>query len=475
MLGRPFMHHQSHMADIILEVDPDTGRLAYRDVTIIIGRQQGKTDFTLSGMVHRAQAFEADGPQTILYAAQTAGEARQKWEDRHVKTLLASPLRSLFTVRYKLTAEAILWHNGSTHAPISTTGKTAGTGRDAIDMVVVDEVWAQEASTETGIGPTMITRPQPQLWKAGMVPGPSRRVSHGSAWMKRLRQIGRAQVAAGVDRDSAYFEYGAPEGSDPGDPLTWLSALPAIGHTVPINAIATDYGRMDLADFCAEYLSWWPEEKTHRWLVISRTTWEGLRDLESRIEGPRAFAAEMAEDRSRGWIGVAGWRGDGNWHVEIVEPGGQIPAETVGVDWMERRLVDLNEKWRARCVVLDPRRQGGSLKVPLENRGVTVLTPNQQDIAGACGRFVDATGEMAGDGGEHVRPVRWIHHLDQPELAGALAGVRKYTLPGGLFTFVTRGAAAVISPIYTVVLAMHGMDVLGHIEDEATPEPHIFL
>ena len=56
MLGTPLMPWQQRVADTALEVDPGTGRLAYREVTLTVPRQSGKTTLILALAVHRALA-----------------------------------------------------------------------------------------------------------------------------------------------------------------------------------------------------------------------------------------------------------------------------------------------------------------------------------------------------------------------------------------------------------------------------------
>ena len=58
-LGKPLLPHQQYIADVALEINPDTGRLAYSDVTFVGPRQvSGKTETTLPLMVHRCTGFD---------------------------------------------------------------------------------------------------------------------------------------------------------------------------------------------------------------------------------------------------------------------------------------------------------------------------------------------------------------------------------------------------------------------------------
>jgi len=196
-------------------------------------------------------------------------------------------------------------------------------------------------------------------------------------------------------------------------------------------------------------------------MLISRDTWRDLHDAYSRIDNRLALALEVAEDRMTGVICAAGRRADGHYHGEVVEPGspdGGIPAGTMGVEWMVRRTKDMWKSQHPCTVVIDPRRPASSMIVELRNAGVDVLTPNTLEVAGACGRFYDATGDKMREDDDGIR----VYHLDQRELNQSLGGARKLDQgSGGAFTFVKRGSGAELIQLYGVVLAMHGSDVKG--------------
>lgn len=494
-LGKPPMPHQRHIYDVAYEIDPETGLFAYNEVVVIGPRQvTGKTELILPAMTHRCVGFDdalvrwvrdalgrrvpSPGAQRVIYTAQTSDEARKKWRKIHLERLKHSPYRKDFVARLQRNEESIDWRNGSSWSPASTTGKTSGTG-DTIDMPVIDEAWSQpDSRIELGLRPAMMTRIWRQLWVLSMIPGLSRAPDPASwKYLRSKRQVGRARVDAGMRRGVAFFDFSAADGLDPGDPQTWWSCMPGLGsmeavlaglRTVTEDTVRADFEAMDLIDFCAEYLGWEPVETKPRWTLVRQETWDRLRDPMSTIDGSLALSVEVAEDRSAAWIAAAGRRADGHWHVEIIEPGYNIAAGAAGMGWVEPRLLELVDSHKPCTVVIDPRRPANSLIVPLRNRGIDVLTPNQNDIAGACGRFYDATGEQPSEDDTGVR----VAHLGQPELDRAIAGARKLDLGAGAFTFVKKGSASSISPLYGVVLAMHGDDVKGA---GLTPEPEIFF
>ncbi len=485
------MPHQRHVADVVGEIDPDTGLLAYSEVVWIGPRQvSGKSELLFPVMTHRCTGFDAalaawsretfglsvwevpdPGPQTVLYTAQTADKAQEKWRDIHRPRLEKSEYAGEFYSRLKQNQEAFVWGNGSMWSPGSATGKTAGTG-DSVDLPVIDEAWSHSARTELGLRPAMMTRRWRQMWITSMIPGLSRALPGTWSYLEGKRELGRARVEAGVRHGMAFFDFTAPDGLDPGDPATWYTCMAGLGRTVPEQTVREDFDAMPLDDFSAEYLGWAPLSSAPRWTLIRRETWTALYDPASEVAGRPALGVEMAEDRSRGVIGVAGRRADRHWHVAVAEPGYRVPAGTTGVEWMLRAVADTYAEADACTVVIDQRRPAGSLIVPLRNMGIDVLTPTVNDVAGACGRFVDATGEQSpadDDGpGERVR----VFHLGQEPLARGLGAARKLDLAGGGFVLVKKGSAGEIIDLYSVILAMHGVDVKG---DETVPDPEMFF
>src|SRR5437588_143676 len=325
LIGSPLMPWQRHVADVALEVDPDTGLLVYREVVLTVPRQSGKTLLLLCAMVHRAQGFGRR--QRILYTAQTRNDARRKWEDEHVEVLNRSPLKPLFKVRKSNGSEAIHWRNGSMHGITSSTEK-AGHG-ETLDMGVIDEAFAQEDSRlEQGLRPTMITRAQPQLLVV------STAGTRKSVYLRGKVDAGRTRADLGLTDSVAYFEWSAPPDADPGSVETWRACMPALcptglpcrcdpngrwRHTIDEGAIRANFEGMSLSEFRRAFLNQWPDDAPEEWLVIPRAAWEAQLDPASEAADPVAFAIDANPERSAAAILMAGERPGGGRHVETVE------------------------------------------------------------------------------------------------------------------------------------------------------------
>jgi hypothetical protein len=445
LLGTPLMAWQAQVADVALELDPETGLLAYREVILTVPRQSGKTTLLLGVMTHRALGFGQR--QRILYTAQTRNDARKKWEDEHVAVLEQSPLRAMFRVRRSNGAEAIRWNNGSMHGVTSSTEK-AGHG-ETLDLGVIDEAFAHEDDRlEQALKPTMVTRPQPQLWivsTAGTLK---------STYLREKVEAGRLAVEAGITSGVAYFEWSAPPEVDPADERARYRYMPALGQTVRPEGIAADFQTMKLDEYRRAYMNQWPSETPDEWQVVGRVAWSALADRSSEVEGPVAFAVDVNPDRTWAAIGAAGKRADGLLHVEMIQ-------RERGTAWVVPRLAELAEQWKPCALVIAPSGPANSLIPDAEAAGLEILKPSVPDIAGACGAFYDATGANPD------QPAT-LRHLGQPELTSALAGALKRDL-GERWLWARKGVMVDLTPLIAVTLAAWGHAMRAHLPGPVLP------
>lgn len=384
MLGKPLMPWQQYVADVALEIDPETGKLAYSDVTLLAPRQSGKTTLVLPKILHRALGFGRE-PQRILYTAQTADKAREKWRDNYVVSIQRSPLSEMIakgSPRLRLNAEQLMFTTGSTFVPVTPSAKTGGTG-DTTDEAHIDEAWAfEDSGVEQAMSPTMVTRDQPQLWVESTAKRQPKGAPHNPRFAHYLRSriaAGRARVEAGVTHNTAYFEWSAPLDADPQDPKTWWSCLPAMGHTVTEAAMKSQFDRMDLHEFCAEFLGWWPSDAAVRWQVISEPQWTKLADRTAHPGYPIAFGIDTNPDREMSAIVAAGPCAD-QWAVEVIE-------HKAGSAWVVPELVGLCARWRPCGIGIAANGAAASLIPLLAAEGLPVKPMSGPDMTKSFGLF----------------------------------------------------------------------------------------
>ena len=443
-LGKPLMPWQQYVADLALEVDPATGRLAYREVRLTVPRQSGKTTLILAKNIWRmADARALGGRQNLVYVAQTRNKAREKFVDDYLEELKASPrLKGRWKTRLSNGSESIRWENGSRWGIESTTEK-AGHG-STLDVGDIDEAFAQvDDRAEQAMKPAMITRPQPQLWIV------STAGTEDSLYLNDKVDTGREFAQAGIDSGVCYIEWSAREGADPADPATWWDCMPALGHTVPEGAVASDFGSMKLAEFCRAYLNW-RRPKAFGEQAIDAQKWAAVQDTESQLDGPPlVFTLDVAPGSRSAAIALAGHRSDGLPHGEVIE-------HRDGDKWVVARVVELVGRWGMDLpVLLDPASPAGALLPDLVRAGVNVQPVNGRQVAQSCSYLKSQV--LAGT----------IRFLKQDTVDDALAGAATRKLLDA-WAWARGPSAGDISPLVALTLAMWGLTMYAESDYDIT-------
>lgn len=440
-IGTPLMPWQRQVVDVALEINPDTGLLAYRTVLVSVPRQSGKTTLGLSVMTHRALAF--GDAQRIIYTAQTRNDARRKWEDDHVVRLEQSPLAQLFTVRKSNGSEAIKWANGSLQGITSTTEK-AGHG-ETVDLSFIDEAFSlPDDRLEQALRPAMITRPQPQMW---IVSTAGTEESH---FLNAKQERGRELVAAGAVDDFAYFEWSAPEDARLDDPDVWWTFHPAVGITIDPATLTADALAMSDDEAHRAYFNWNKRRVYQHDIIIPEDAWAACEEPGSVADGPLVFGVDVTPSREWSSVCVACRRPDGRVHVEVV-------ARAKGVSWVPDWLAERVAAHAPVGVVLDPSGPAGTLVPDLAARKVDVALTGARDMAQACGRFLD----LVLDGR--------LVHIGQEPLSAAVAGARRRPL-GDAWAWARRDTTVDLSPLVGVTLAVW---MLAQPAPEPAPPPRV--
>lgn len=420
------MPWQRYVADIAYEIDPDTGLLAYREVRLTVPRQQGKSTMLVSMMAHRCVAMGSN--QRVGYTAQTGKDARQRWDEEHVPLLEASPLAARMKVRRSIGTEHIKWANGSLWSLLATT-ETAGHGAQ-LDLGVIDEAFAlHDDRLEQAMKPAMVTRPQPQLWIV------STAGTDSSLYLNEKTDDGRLRAAAGQTSSVAYFEWSAPDDADPADPATWLSCMPAIGHTVTVEAIRSNFESMREPEFRRAFLN----QRQNRlasepWQVIKEDDWDACFDVSSEIAGEPVLALDVTPSRSMASLSAAGLRADGLHHVEII---GNRPGTSWIFDWFQAE----DRVARYPRLIIDPVSSAGSLVPELRALGLQIEEVSTRQFVAACGKFYDLTTQHR------------LRHLGQVPLNAALAGAKRRPL-GDAWAWQRRDPSVDVSPLVAATLAL---------------------
>lgn len=470
-LGTPLMPWQRYVADVGLEIDPETGLFAYRGVDVTVPRQSGKTSLILPTAIWRAMRRPK---QRIVYGAQTGVAAREKWEDEHLPMMEAArPLKGRWRARKANGREAILWKNGSIHGLLTNTEK-AGHGK-TLDLAFLDEYFAQvDYRSDQAVGPAMITRADAQKWRLSTA-GTSKSVPFNA-----MRKNGRAALDAGRPTETAFFDWTAVDGMDRNALSTWLTCMPAVcpapmrgmcrcsrewRHTVTERAI-----RSELETYADD-----PGEFDRAYLNIARDLNEldvdpNVPSLEewALLENPAAeggdvvvLAIDITPDAGWASIVAVGETEAGLPRVKVLDHG-------AGMGWLVPRVRLLHERLNPLCWVLDDKSAAGRFLLPLEQAGIVRMPPPHDDpklgpqrgqlwvptvqqLGAACGSFTDA-----------VRQGQLVHG-GQPEMSVALDGAKTRPLGDGAWAWGRKIASADISPLVAATLALAGLQRWRHL------------
>jgi hypothetical protein len=330
--------------------------------------------------------------------------------------------------------EAIVLRNGGS---VEFAARSRSSGRGfTVDELILDE--AQELSEDAlaALRPTISASPDPQIVYTGTPPGPT---SVGEVFTRI-----RTQGVAGEDRRLCWMEWRSANDADPDDPAALAAANPALGVRLMWDTIEDERGDLDEATFARERLGLWESKASMQ--VINPDLWAKLADAPdvygrggSKIAGPVVFTPDIAPDRQRGSIAVAGPRADGRMHLEIA-------AAERGTAWMAPWLAERVRKWGALGVVLDPGSAAGSLVPELQKAGVEPVLMSTRDVGQACGMFYDAAMEDR------------LRHLDDPRLNTALGAARKRAIGDkGLWAWHRRDSTTDLTPLVAVTNAMWGL------------------
>lgn len=451
---------QSLVLERSLGVDPD-GRWSAFEVGMILARQNGKSAVFEARMLAGLFLF---GEELIIYSAhefKTAGEIFR----RVLGLIEGTPdLRKRVKAVARSKGEEGIELLPTPRSPrgqrLRFLARSTGSGRGfSGDCVLMDECQNLGDAPVDAMMPTLLARPNPQLWYGGSAP------DKDLAPCEQITRVRNRALAGGdAAHRLAFHEWSAElcddrcgpscrEHDDPGDPMTWAKTNPALGSgRVTTEGVAKLHASMSYRGFARELLSVgnYPVEGGG-WSVISEAAWTATEDAGSEPLDPVAFAVDVTPDRSAACIAIAGARADGLMHVEVVD-------HEPGTGWVVARVQALVEKWKPCAVVVDPGGPAGSLVGDFEAAGVELTTTKARDVAAAAGGLYDAVVRPP-DAPEGWAPS--VRHIPHPALSGALSGAAKRPL-GDAWAWNRRGVAVDISPLVAVTLARWAHVVHGH-------------
>lgn len=445
MLGKPLMEWQQHVANVLLEIDPETSELAYTDWTLTVPRQSGKSILILAKASHRCLATKFFGPnQTVAYAAQTKLKATNKFEREYARAIGYGARKIKAKVRTGNVNVDIRYPNGSLFAVEAVTEK-AGHG-DTLDEGYIDEAFSQQDNRmEQAFEPAMQTRANHQLGAVSTAGW-----EDASPYLLGKVQAGRKLVEQGVRHGTAYFEWSATDDADPGAVETWLACMPALHrpdcapgckqHTVSIKTIRGIYDKAvrenKLTDFRRAYLNQW-QRKPREGEETALGNWAGCGRVLEAFPEPVAIAVSISRDREFASIGVCGLADDGTPVVSLNQ-------RCEGTEWLAAEAARISKAYAVPVVVDTGSNTGKKLAQAIRDAGGTIVEASLDDYIAACSDIFD-----------RVRDKRVIHP-NNPTLTEHVEAARWRPVGDARRVFGHRVSDGDIDGIVAITLALWG-------------------
>jgi hypothetical protein len=353
------------------------GRWLFRDVAVVVGRQNGKTTLTKPLIVQRLKAG-----RKVMHIAQVRELPRIMFESiadalEDDPTLFPKRRGKIIWPRRGAGSESIILTNGGTYRiAAAITGSARG---HSIDDLLIDELREMESfDVINSAKPAQRFSENPQtiyLSNAG---------TDDSVVLNSLRARGEAN-----DPALAYLEWSADPDYDPGDVRGWVQANPSIGHFPQVlTDLEKDYVSAKLggnmAGFETEALCRWV--KTMRPALVTLDEWNACEVSHAPKPRKTFMAVSMDPDGSRASAAKAWLDGD-VCYLSVVDDVRGAPIITS----------ELGEAWRrkyAAKVAFDP----------MTDRELAKFFRVTKAVSGP--EFANATSNFV----EHVRTgkLRWV-------------------------------------------------------------------
>ena len=443
-LGHELMPWQRHVFDVALELDDD-GQFVYRDVTLTVPRQQGKSLALLVLILTRCLLAPN---QHVAYAAQSALDAGKKLRDDWMPLVRQSKLAPVVSVRYAPGDMGMRFPGGSRQSIVASTEKSIH--GSTLDLGILDEAFAyDDARVEQGMRPAMSTRSHPDYDYFGQRRGSPRfdramlgaqfwvvstaGTPQSSPYLLERVERGRMAVDRGVTDGLCYFEWSAPDDADPEDPATWRACMPALGDTVDEATVRAAHQSMSRSEFARAYLNRWVTAMGDP--IVSLDLWQNLARPAAELPGWVVLGVDVApHDKHAAIVAVGDPLDDGGLQSTVLESG-------VGTDWLLDALGKHVERYGNPHVMLDGRACAHLLPEIERVCGFDRITAlNTVEIAAACQFWL----RLVQDGK--------LRHRGEQELVSALTGAGQRSLADGwAWSRVKSGVD--ISPLVAQTLA----------------------
>ena len=367
----------------------------------------------------------------VVYTAHLSLSAQELWKvmkQLFEETELSAHVKKIVNITGH---EAIYLNEGGSFRVFSRSSK-GGTGRGSkADVLFLDEAYSLPGGTLADLLPMLSNAENPLTVYLG---SPSYEDSDGIAF-KNLREA----AITGHNPRGAWIEWAAGEGEDIYSPEVWRKTNPAMssGRITEEKMSSLVYSGMSRRQILTELMGSWEAE--NRPLIVDLELWNKMGDPSSYIspDSELVLAADAAPDESSATLLVAGFRPDGNKHIEVIE---QLP----GIRWTEERIIASHKKQKYRAVIIDAKSPLAYMSETLQKAGVPVVLTNYEFMANSAVNFKQGVDAMS------------FRHLGDGRLTRSIRDAATRPL-NGRFAFTKAEPTSDITAVVAASLALFGL------------------
>lgn len=293
-LGIELVWWQRLVLERLTQYNAATGRPVFREATITLPRQQGKSVLTMLLVLERMLLRN----QPSLFAAQNLADVLAFWKGFPWQLMVTSGFADKYQLRTIQRLGYLVLRNdlaGIEMRTIAGTSNKSGHGQ-SVPLVILDEAWAMTEVLEDGLRPTMRTFSDALLLAISTAGDASSHYFRGKVTR------GRAAAETG-EQGLFYAEWAAPDDAVTGDEETWWRCMPSLGHTVDIETIRQEHAAS--TEFA------WKRAGLNQWLQVVEdppihpNDWLTCETRQSVEFGEGVALAIHAPPGAAYWVGVA--------------------------------------------------------------------------------------------------------------------------------------------------------------------------
>ena len=379
---KQLMPWQEYVIRVATELLPN-GRLAYRYVIVTVPRQSGKSEGVMFPVVLHRMLVWREQPQRCVWVAQSFMENEDMWHG-YLKLLIEQSRLDQtegLMVQKGISPGLYIQKQGrktadttKSYCRLVTSSKIAGHGGKP-GLVMIDEAWTMTEAQAQAFIPSQRTKPNAQVWFVSSVGDDS------SVFFRDKYDEGRQLAERGVNRGTAFFNWGAPDGAPPDDRRVWVRAMPALGWTTSMDVLDTEFQVTPEREWRRSALNQWVEGYGDP--LFPAQVWDDVfegHDLEP--EGDMIYlAVDVPPERTHGSVVLCG---SSVLALEEYKKGlGWITGDVrAAVRYME------TQGDRVTVAAVDSPTMRPLIE-PLEAEGVQVRWYDNKAYMRGCGRFHD--------------------------------------------------------------------------------------